>query len=192
MQGVWAGGTGGTVPMLGEPQTADHHSVSDHHPHLPGNHKWLARVQRWEPQAGEKIIILKGHYTKFIYQFDVGETTQPLVIYRLGLSFFSEALNSKCVPHVSKKQINDNQSLTLSRDLLAEKNQLYFPLVSNGFNILMRVLRWKVHLVQNLTYLNFMSETLGQLVQITSTTTLLLLFILLLFPFFLLPARSFI
>lgn len=39
VQSVRAGGTGGAVSVLGEPQEADHHSVSDHHPHLPGDHK---------------------------------------------------------------------------------------------------------------------------------------------------------
>lgn len=48
VQSVWAWGTGGTVSMLGEPQEADHHSVSDNYPNLPGNHKWPAWIQRWE------------------------------------------------------------------------------------------------------------------------------------------------
>lgn len=48
VQGVWAGGTGRAVTMLGEPQEADHHTVPDHHPHIPGDHKWPARVQRLE------------------------------------------------------------------------------------------------------------------------------------------------
>lgn len=46
LQSVRAGGTGGAVPMLGEPPPADHHTVPDHHPHLPGDHKWPARIQR--------------------------------------------------------------------------------------------------------------------------------------------------
>lgn len=43
-QGLWAGGTGWAVSVLGKPQEADHHSVPDHHPHLPGDHQWPARV----------------------------------------------------------------------------------------------------------------------------------------------------
>ena len=50
-QGVWAGGTGWAVSMLGEPQEADHHSLPDHHPHVPRDHKWPARIQRLEPQT---------------------------------------------------------------------------------------------------------------------------------------------
>lgn len=37
VKGVWVGGVGGVVSILGEYKEADHHSISDHHPHLPGN-----------------------------------------------------------------------------------------------------------------------------------------------------------
>lgn len=51
LQGVWTGGAGWAVSMLGEPQKADHHTVSDHNPHVPGYHHWPARIQRSEKQA---------------------------------------------------------------------------------------------------------------------------------------------
>lgn len=90
MQGVWARGAGWAVRVLGEPQEADHHAVSDHHPHLPGDHKWPAWIQRLETQA---ICNIKGQTTNFTSQSlsVTGGTKEP------GRALSSQRKSPGCV-----------------------------------------------------------------------------------------------
>lgn len=81
--------------MLGEPQEADHHSVSDNYPNLPGNHKWPARIQRWEASDINKHS-RHSHLVKTVLGFIIVINMYSLLCFGLpGPSFKSSTLKAE-------------------------------------------------------------------------------------------------